>query len=117
MLKLFISILYSILILLSSCAIDKEVEINPDSLEKIIKTYRSDSINVFILEKVKSNTVVLLGEMKHNQSIYRQNVIEFLNYWVGKTGVDKACPRKICLILEVPTQFGKKLEDFFNDGT
>ncbi|MFX1590063.1 MAG: hypothetical protein ACFFC1_18125 [Promethearchaeota archaeon] len=114
--KEFTNFWYIILSILISCSSNDSRQNDKVTIEQTINLHKIEEINEFILDEVKSHQVVLLGESKHNQYIYKQSVIEFLNYWIERIEKDETSPRKIGLILENPHYFGKKLNTFFNNG-
>ncbi|UCF06531.1 MAG: hypothetical protein JSV33_05760 [bacterium] len=85
-------------------------------LQIAINSHKIDDIDAFILNKVDSCQIVLLGEHRHHQHIYYQMVIQFLEYWLELADSGKESPRNIVLILEGSQYFGDKLNLYFHDG-
>ena len=102
--------------ILFSCSSNDSRQDTGAIVQQIINSSKTVKINEFIMSKVKSHQVVLLGENRHNQYIYHQKVIELLNYWLKQLENNEDLPGEIGLILEQPQYFGQKLNSFLSNG-
>ena len=105
-----------IVFFLISCSSNKVDTINQVSINKLINSNKNHDINSFILEKFNSNQVVILGENKHDERIYKQDIIKLLNYWIDEIDSNRINYIKIGLILENNHLFKEKLNLFFENG-
>ncbi|UCE05158.1 MAG: hypothetical protein JSW07_16275, partial [bacterium] len=87
-------------------------------LEQRIKQYGQFDLNIFLLNKISTNKIVMLGDHEHGQGLYSRVVINFLTYWLDevKQNGDQKIPKKITLFLEHDSLTNQRLYRFFNTG-
>ena len=76
----------------------------------------------FVLNKIKSNKIVMLADEGHGAGIYLQTVIEVLNDWVNTyetasiKGENQIIPKKLFLVLEQDSVNDQDLRRYFVSG-
>jgi len=114
--KLLSHFFYIIILFLFACSSNKDNYIDQESLKKLINSNKFLDINSFILEKFDTHQIVVLGENKHHERIYKQDVIKILNDWIDRIHSKEINYNKIGLILEYSSIFKEKLNIFFSNG-
>ena len=105
-----------ILIILFACQKEKTTTVS--ELEQRINQNRQDNFNSFLLDKIKQNKIVMLGDHEHGHGLYSRIVIDFLKYWLDQIEHEenKSIPFRMALFLEHDSLTNQRLYRFFQSG-
>lgn len=91
-----------------------------DLYEQVLINHYSD-INHFVLKQLKNHRIVLIGDFGHGIYLYRETIIDFLNYWLDtlETEIDlpSTIPRNLYLFLEMDSLKSQDIKESFNKAT
>ena len=88
----------------------------------IIKEKANWNYSDFVLDKIKSNKIVMLADEGHGIGLYLQTVIEVLGDWTNTyetaflKGETQGIPQRLFLVLENDSLVDKQLRRFFISG-
>jgi len=88
----------------------------------IIKEKANFSYPDFVLEKIKSNRIVMLADEGHGSGLYMQTLIDVLHNWVNmyeaaySKGEIRGIPRRLFLVIEQDSIFDQQLRKYFISG-
>ena len=114
---LYIVVSFSLVSLTASSQTERKEELIRLINEKASWNYRE-----FILNKLRSNRIVMLADQGHGEDLYSQTIIEVLNHWVTtcetstKADLSPDIPQRIYLVLEMDSIAVENIRHYFVTG-
>lgn len=98
------------------------VQIDWIRASKLILRHGTQDIDGFVLDKLRTHRIVMLGDGGHHQALFMQRVISVLNRWMDAVTASEEnahtspLPRRLVLILEIGEDYTEHVKSFLASG-